>query len=191
MSKKKIIAIFGKSGAGKDTLLNAIFSKYSLGKYKINKIVSCTTRPARDFEVDGIHYHFLSIKDFAEKLYNDEVLECAEFNDWYYGTLKKDLKDDCINIGVFNIEGIFNLIENRELEVLPVYLEVDPEVRLSRCILREKNPNFKEIFRRFMVDEKDFLTMPEKYVIIEDNKGSMGLEDKVFIIENHALAFFE
>ena len=51
-NKIKIIALFGKAGAGKDTILNELFNTYG-STLPINKIISCTTRPPRDYEVDG------------------------------------------------------------------------------------------------------------------------------------------
>ena len=61
-NKYKILALFGKSGAGKDTI-----QKWLTTNYNMNGIISCTTRPPRDYERDGIHYHFLSNEEFAQK----------------------------------------------------------------------------------------------------------------------------
>jgi len=44
-------------------------------------------------------------------------------------------------------------------QVIPVYIEADPKERLIRYINREsqqKNPNYKEVCRRFLADEEDF-----------------------------------
>lgn len=54
----KIIALCGKSGAGKDSLMTAIFA-HSEGKY-LNSIVSHTTRPRREKEIVDESYHFVS-----------------------------------------------------------------------------------------------------------------------------------
>ena len=62
MKKYKIIALFGKAGAGKDTIQQWIVSRHNF-----HGIVSCTTRPPREGEVDGKHYHFISRTDFAHK----------------------------------------------------------------------------------------------------------------------------
>ncbi|NYF99559.1 guanylate kinase [Janibacter cremeus] len=39
--------------------------------------VSATTRPPRPGEVDGVHYHFMSGEDFADKVGEGEMLEWA------------------------------------------------------------------------------------------------------------------
>ena len=50
MSKIKVVALFGKSGAGKDTIQRYLIDTYP---NDTKSIVSCTTRPKRDYEQDG------------------------------------------------------------------------------------------------------------------------------------------
>lgn len=99
----KIVALMGESGSGKDTILHNIMEKYP--SY-FNEIISCTTRPPREGEKDGVNYHFLSIDEFTKKVLNGDMLEATEFNDWHYGTDRESLTIDKINIGVFNPEGV-------------------------------------------------------------------------------------
>lgn len=60
----KIIALCGKAGTGKSFLLKKILSVQP----DYNKIVSCTTRPKREKETEGIDYYFLNPKDFQDKV---------------------------------------------------------------------------------------------------------------------------
>lgn len=76
MKKIKIIALFGPSGSGKDTLAKYLVSNISAD---IHEIVSCTTRPMRDYEQDGIDYHFLTNEQFTEKVLNGSMLEATSF----------------------------------------------------------------------------------------------------------------
>ena len=89
-NKYSVIAIIGKSGSGKDTLLNKFFENFSR-KNVLHKIISYTTRPPRENEVDGKDYFFVSKEEFAEKVLDFEMLEAAEFRDWHYGTGLKSL----------------------------------------------------------------------------------------------------
>ena len=51
-------------------------------------------------------------------------------------------------------------------EILPVYIYASPKIRLLRSIIREQNPSYAEICRRFLADEHDFFEY-------EDQKDNM------------------
>ena len=86
---KNIIVISAPSGAGKTTLCNELQRR----KPHIKFSVSCTTRPKREDEVDGVNYHFLSPQEFTEKVQNNEFIEFENVHGYYYGTLRKTLED--------------------------------------------------------------------------------------------------
>lgn len=172
MGKIKILALIGESSAGKDTIQRWLVENLP----NAHGIVSYTSRPPRDYEVDGVDYHFVSTGRFMQLFCEDKILESSVFNNWFYGTGIDDLEEDKINIGVFNPEGISNLYLKRitlhDIEILPVWIKVDDKTRLLRSLKREKNPDCEEICRRFLTDKKDFeefekLKIP--YEIFENN----------------------
>lgn len=167
--KIKIIALFGESASGKDTIQKLLTEKYPL---TFNPIISCTTRPKRDNEEEGIDYYYLTNEQFAENVLNGEMLEATSFNDWFYGTRLQELNKDKINVGVFNIEGIECLLQDNRLEVYPVYIYATDKIRLLRSLSREKNPNCHEICRRFLADEKDFDDIDFTYITFNNNFDS-------------------
>lgn len=71
----KIIALFGPSGSGKDTLARYIINNVE----NTHEIISCTTRPKRDYEIDKIDYYFLTDEQFGEKVLNGSMLEAISF----------------------------------------------------------------------------------------------------------------
>jgi guanylate kinase len=94
MKKGLLIVLSGPSGAGKGVICKKILE---LDK-DINLSVSCTTRKAREGEVDGQSYFFLSDKEFTEMIGQDGFLEHAEFVNNRYGT-PKDHVFDIVNNG--------------------------------------------------------------------------------------------
>ena len=64
MKKYKIVALIGKAGSGKDTLLQNLIDDNK----GWNEIISCTTRPPREGEKNGVNYYFLSDEEFAAKV---------------------------------------------------------------------------------------------------------------------------
>lgn len=62
---------------------------------RIKFSVSATTRQPRHGEKHGVHYYFLSRKEFSEHEQNDEFLEWEEFyNGTKYGTLRSVVEND-------------------------------------------------------------------------------------------------
>ena len=91
------------------------------------------------------------------------MLEYTNFNNWYYGTGLKSIKSGTINIGVFNIQGICNLLKTipeKQCEIFPIEVIAKDTTRLIRAISRELNPNCIEICRRFLADKNDFDNIP-------------------------------
>ena len=152
----KIIALCGKSGAGKDSLMMATFSR--LEEY-LNPIISHTTRPKREKEVSDKNYHFVSNDQFLTLIDENKMLETTCFNNWYYGTSIDSLSDSKVNIGVFNPDGIISLLEDNRIELEIHYITAKGKTRLIRQLNREENPNVDEIIRRYSADEIQFQKM--------------------------------
>jgi len=81
-AKGNLFIVTAPSGAGKSSLVNALLEADS----NIKLSVSYTTRAPRPGEVDGVHYHFVSVDAFQEMLARSEFLESAEVYGNYYGT---------------------------------------------------------------------------------------------------------
>ena len=169
MNKYKIVALFGPAGSGKDYIQKQAM-KTMFGKKWLWEIISCTTRPPRENEKDGVDYHFIPTSaEFMNGSNLHKWLEFTNFRGWWYGTSFDHLSLDKINIGVFNIQGVKALLTNEQIEVLPIYISTYDKLRLMRQLVREVNPDCYEICRRFQTDKEDFLNLPFSYKIIENN----------------------
>lgn len=82
-----LIVLSGPSGVGKDAVLTRM---RKLGR-PFHYVVTATTRPQRTTETDGVHYHFLSQREFQEMMDNDEFLEWANVYGNYYGVPKAEV----------------------------------------------------------------------------------------------------
>ena len=168
-NKYQVIALIGKSGAGKDAIQKATCAAHPL---IFNPIVSCTTRPAREYEVNGINYHFISLNEFTRKVLNGDMLEATEFRDWFYGTTLDALAKDKINIGVFNPAGVEALLEDPRLNVVVFEIHAPDSQRLMRYLTREEMPDCAEMCRRYFADEKDFSNIDFKTYLIDNCDGA-------------------
>ena len=148
----KIVALMGEAGSGKDRTLKEVLKAAP----HFNEIVSCTTRPPRQGEQHGVNYYFYTLKEFEEKVNNNEMLEHTVFNNWCYGTSVESLKEDSVNVGVFNPAGVRSLLTRDDCDVLVFRVHANDKTRLLRQLNREANPDVREVVRRFQADYDDF-----------------------------------
>ena len=152
-NKYQVVALIGKAGAGKNSIQKATCERHPL---MFHPIVSCTTRPAREGEMEGVNYHFISLNEFTRKVLSGDMLEATEFRDWFYGTTLDSLSKDKINIGVFNPAGVEALLQDSRLDVVVFEVNAPDKQRLMRYLNREELPDCAEMCRRYFTDEKDF-----------------------------------
>ena len=74
--------ISAPSGAGKTSLISQLIKQDPA----IKVAISHTTRPMRDGEEDGKHYHFIKKDEFENKIEQKSFLEYAQVFGNYYGT---------------------------------------------------------------------------------------------------------
>jgi guanylate kinase len=73
---------------GKDSVIELIRERSPW----VGLSVSATTRPKRDYEVDGVHYYFVDRTRFQEMVAAGEMLEWAEFAGNLYGTPRAEVE---------------------------------------------------------------------------------------------------
>lgn len=176
-SKPKLIAICGKSCSGKDTLAKAlvrVLENENKGK-SVTRVVSCTTRPPRPKEKDGVDYFFVTQDEFYELAASKQLLDYTEFRGWHYGHPKSSIGSD-YNIAIFDPDSIKKLAKYQdEYDITIVYLDAKAHVRLARAHDRE-NKWHLEYFRRLFTDWKDFRnihrTLSKFSNVFEHNKNS-------------------
>lgn len=137
MSKGSLFIVSAPSGAGKTTL----------GKMAVDNIdnlsfsVSYTTREAREGEVEGVHYHFVTKEVFNEMQDKGDFLEWAKVHDNYYGTSKGDIdkllaqgKDVIFDIDVQGARQLKEKLNNGiYIFILPPSKEACRERLMSRA----------------------------------------------------------
>jgi guanylate kinase len=77
-----LVVVSGPSGVGKSTIVAELARR----RPQVVPIVTATTRRRRRGEIDGVHYHFLSEREFADLRDNDGLLEHADNHGHWYGT---------------------------------------------------------------------------------------------------------
>jgi guanylate kinase len=112
-----LLLISGPSGAGKTTLFESLLS----ANPGTVRAITCTTRPPRDGEKDGVDYYFLDAGDFLKRVQAGNFLEHATVFGNSYGTLKAEVlnkirasKDVLLNVDVQGAAAIKARAEDDE-----------------------------------------------------------------------------
>ena len=159
----RIYYIMGKSATGKDT----VYKELLVRRPDLKTIVPYTTRPIREGEINGVEYHFTTNEKLEELKKTGKVIELRTYQTvmgpWNYftmddGQFDMDGDKDHLMIGTLESYEKMCLYFGREV-LITVYIEIPDGIRLHRAVAREdsqKKPNYREVCRRYLADEKDF-----------------------------------
>jgi len=140
--KGTIFIISSPSGAGKSSLLRALFEEHNKdGSLYLS--ISHTTRPMRPGERDGTDYHFVSESDFKKLIERNAFYEWAHVFDKYYGTSREFVQD-----AVLDGKDVFLDIDWQGAQQIR---KIEPEVK-SIFILP---PSLEELKRRLVSRAQD------------------------------------
>ena len=87
MTNPLLVVISAPSGAGKTTLCNQLLA----ARPGMTRVITCTTRPPREGEQDGVDYYFLNADSFLKRVQAGNFLEHATVYGNSYGTLKSEV----------------------------------------------------------------------------------------------------
>lgn len=134
-----MIVLSGPSGAGKSTLVSRLRERMPELQFSI----SCTTRPPRSGEKDGIHYYFLSREAFDERVKRGEFIEYADVFAHRYGTLKQEV--------LGRVRGGNSVILDIDVQgasQIRKTSESDPELKRCACFVLIGPPSLETLEQR-------------------------------------------
>ena len=163
------IVLSAPSGAGKTTIARALVERNEDVVFS----VSATTRPARDHEVDGVDYHFLSEQDFQAMIEADEFVEWAEVHGHLYGTSRKAV-EEALDDGRFlildiDVQGALQIRQRVPDAVLVFVLPPGADALVER--LRDRGTEGEDTLARRIENARGELEQASKfdYVVVNEN----------------------
>jgi guanylate kinase len=167
-----LIVISGPSGIGKDTVVQGLKDR----NLPFHFVITATSRPPRDYEIDGVDYFFYSKDTFEAMIENDEFLEHAWVYSAYKGVPKSQVRealksgeDVVMRLDVQGAETVRNLCEDAVLIFLTAKSkeewlqrlrdrrsESEDEIKLRVAIAKKEYENL-DIFDYIVVNETEKL----------------------------------
>lgn len=136
------------SGAGKTTLSRSLME----GDNQIALSISATTRPRRPSEAEGVHYHFVSERDFLRMRDDGDLMEWAEVHGNYYGTPRQPVEDSLAagHDVLFDIDwqGTQQLRDKMPEDLVGIFILPPSAAELLNRLRRRAEDGSKEIARR-------------------------------------------
>ncbi|MCI6840000.1 MAG: guanylate kinase [Prevotella sp.] len=168
----KLIIFSAPSGSGKSTIIGRLMQHEEL---RLAFSISCTSRPPRGKEQNGVEYFFLSPEEFRLRIARDEFLEYEEvYKDRFYGTLKQQVEEQLArgeNV-VFDVDvkGGCNIKQYFGDRALSVFIQ-PPSVEELRHRLEGRATDSPEVINDRIARAAYELTFAPKFdrVVVNDD----------------------
>ena len=185
---KKIFALLGYMGVGKDTILKQVLKDMD----DVKPIISTTTRPMRKGETEGVEYYFIDDTEFfrrgtdfvEQRIYHTKVKENGVEKDatWRYGIERMELeKDDYLIVIVDSVgyKELKNYVGNNK--IVPIFISAPQEELKARALARGDLE--AEVDRRLKDDYERFMDFRVRTVYHEVKNGEGRLEEAIKEVE--------
>lgn len=165
-----MLVISSPSGAGKSTIARNLLEKDK----NISLSVSVTTRARRQSEIDGIHYNFISKRDFERMRDGEELLEWAEVHGNYYGTPREPVeaamtegKDMLFDI---DWQGAEQLQDKMKADVVSIFI-LPPTMTELQSRLHRRAEDTEEVIQTRLANSRSEIEhwRDYDYVILNDD----------------------
>ena len=155
-----LVVISGPSGVGKDATIKRM---KELG-YPFHFVVTATTRPKREGEIDGVDYFFVGMGDFAQMIETGELLEYAVVYGQYKGIPKQQVreafasgKDVVLRIDVQGAATLKRLVN----DAVFIFLTAESEDALIRRLMERKSETPEGLRIRAATAREEMKRLPE------------------------------
>ena len=169
----KLIIISAPSGTGKSTIIGWLMKEHP--ELNLAFSISCTSRPPRGTEQNGVEYFFLTPEEFRQRIDNDEFLEYEEvYEGRFYGTLKAQVERQ-LEAGqnvVFDVDvkGGVNIKNYYGDEAMSLFIQ-PPSIAELRKRLEGRGTDATEVIVQRIARAEFELTFADKFdkIVVNDD----------------------
>lgn len=164
---KGVFIFSAPSGSGKTTILKQIFEKFP-GLFGFS--VSATNRTAREGEIDGKDYYFLSDEEMKEKIKNGDFLEWEQvYEGRFYGTLKSELdriwSEGKVVVFDVDVKGGINIKNMLKEEAFAIFI-MPPSVEELKKRLEGRNTETEDSLQQRLARAEMEISESDKFDIV-------------------------
>ncbi|MDO6425398.1 guanylate kinase [Thalassotalea sp. 1_MG-2023] len=187
-AKGNLFILSAPSGAGKSSLISALLKQESTRPMQVS--VSHTTRAPRPGEVDGQHYHFVSVEAFKHQIAQKHFYEWAEVFGNYYGTSALAIDDQLAKgIDVFldiDWQGA-QQVRMKKPDVTTIFISPPSKKELENR-LRGRGQDSEAVIAERMAQAQSECSHYQEfdYIIVNDD-FTQALQDLTTIVTNQRL----
>ena len=179
-----MLIIVGGAGSGKTTVLRA------LAKKGYRRIVTYTTRPPRNNEIDGIDYNFITEEKFSQLAQKGFFVEISEYEASFgrcrYGSAcySYENNEGMIALDVNGVKSLRSDKNAMSVNAFIVYLNVTDKLLEQRLCAR--GDNRAEIAQRMRHDKETLIDIEEYCDLVISIDEKTTIEDIVSEIEKYS-----
>ncbi|RUM26508.1 guanylate kinase [Rhizobium vallis] len=165
-----MLVISSPSGAGKSTIARTLLETDK----HIGLSVSVTTRQRRPSEVEAVHYHFKSVREFERLRDSDALLEWAEVHGNFYGTPREPVEQAMAEGRdmLFDIDwqGAQQLQEKMSADVVSIFV-LPPTMTELQSRLHRRAEDSEEVIQTRLANSRAEIAHWREYdyVIVNDD----------------------
>ena len=177
----RLVVLSGPSGVGKDSVIELIRARSPW----VWLSVSVTTRPRRDYEVDGVHYNFVTRAEFERMVASGQLLEWAEFAGNLYGTPRAPVEAR-LAAGIpvllkIDLQGA-RQVRQAMPEALLVFLAPPSPEELKRRLVGRGTEDKQTIRRRLRHADEELAAEPEFDVTVVNDFVERAADELVGLL---------
>ena len=180
MNKGKLIIVSAPSGSGKSTIVKWLMEEHP--ELRLYFSVSCTSRPPRGTEQNGVEYFFLTPEEFRRRIEQDEFLEYEEvYENRFYGTLKAQVerqREQAQNV-VFDVDvkGGINIKRHYGHEALSLFIQ-PPSIEELRRRLESRATDTPQAIEERLAKAAYEMTFAPQFdrIVVNDNLDAAKAE---------------
>jgi len=171
-----LIVISGTSGAGKDAVARALVRRMEAAGYPAHFVVTATSRPKRESEIDGVDYVFVSKGEFERMIDQDELLEYAVVYDQYKGIPRQQATDAMASgrdvVMRLDIQGAATIRHMAPGAVL-IFITASSEQELAERLRRRRTESEAQLRLRLETARREMRHMGEFDYVIRNMNGKL------------------